>query len=103
MKCKNCGNEHAFYIRGGAGWEMCDKCGAKPSNLTPDVSAVHEPYFDEHLCDKEHKNGQWIYSRGQKAEILNKMGLREKRESNIPFIKDTNARTKWFKERFQDA
>ena len=52
-------------------------------------------YFDEHLRDKEHPKGRWIYSRQQKADVLKKLGLREKRESKIKFYKDPERRRKY--------
>lgn len=101
MRCNGCGNENAYHIYGSAGHEFCDRCGdRKVVVLNDDVSSVHEPYFDEHLCDKAHPNGQWIHSRGQKAEILKQLGLREKRESNIPYISDARERQKYFRNKF---
>ena len=113
MLCRGCGNTEAYRIRSGyykneqgqrTAYDVCDKCGdVRNISLSPDVSDVKEPYFDPNLCDKEHKHGQWISSRGHKAEILKKLGLREKRESNIPYIKDLDKRRKWFKNNFADA
>lgn len=109
MKCNSCGNEYAYHIRTGKykksngeyeRWEVCDRCGSLPVEGIPDVSDVHEPYFDEHLANAQHPDGQWIYSRKQKAEVLKSMGLREKRESTIPFIKDVEARRKYFRSKF---
>lgn len=107
MKCAGCGNENAFNIKIGKykneqgeyeKYELCDRCGGVRHNAIPDVTDVHEPYFDEHLIDKTHPEGQWIHSRGQKAELLKVRGWREKRESKIPYIQDPIKREKYFKE-----
>ena len=110
MICLGCGNQEAYRIRGGkykdeygktVDYEVCDKCGSlKAEKRYEDVSRVDAPYFDEHLCDKEHPKGQWISSRHQKAAVLNKLGLREKSESKIPYIKDINKRREYFRSHF---
>jgi len=110
MICSGCGNKEAYRISGGTykdengqrvKYEVCDKCGKLRAEKTnEDVSQVHEPYWDEHLCDKENPHGQWIHSRIQKAAVLNKLQLREKRESKIPYIKDINKRREYFRSHF---
>lgn len=110
MICSGCGNTKAYRIRGGSykdedgkyiKYEICNECGKlKSEKLNEDVSSVHEPYWDEHLCDKENPKGQWVSSRRQKADILNKLQLREKSESKIPYIKDINKRREYFRSHF---
>ena len=104
MICRTCKNENAYNIR--AYWDKerqsfydtCDRCGAIRLDAAPDVSDVHEPYFDENLCTKERPQGTWIHSRGQKAQMLKALGLREKRESNIKYYADPEKRKKYFRE-----
>ena len=106
MICSNCGNKEAYCIRGGydsktkTHYESCDVCGNQRVVAMPDVSDVHEPYFDEHLADSKHPDGQWITSRYQKAAILRSLNLREKRESTIKYIKDPVERQRYFKDSF---
>lgn len=104
MICNGCNNQEATRIRShwtGTKWsDVCDKCGGVQVKLYDDVSPVHEPYFDEHLCDKEHPKGRWISSRAEKADVLDRLGIREKRESTIPYIKDVKQRQKYFREKF---
>ena len=109
MKCNNCGNEFAVSLRGGyftnekgerQKWESCDRCSKFSVAAMPDCSDVHEPYFDEHLADKQHPQGQWIYSRGHKASVLKQLGLREKRESTVKYIEDVKSRQKYFRDTF---
>lgn len=104
MICSQCKNENAIriqvrYTKHGR-VETCEKCGNLSLEGLPDVSDVHEPYFDEHLADAKHPDGRWIHSRRQKAEVLKEMGLREKRESAIPYIKDEGARRRYFRNHF---
>jgi hypothetical protein len=113
MICNNCKNQNATKWRKGTcknekgervHYEYCDKCGDINNEcLLPDVSDVKEPYFDEHLCDARHRHGQMIYTRRQKSEVLNRLGLREKRESTIPYIKDVEQRKKYFKSHYEGS
>lgn len=110
MKCNGCGNDQAYRIRGGrvktedgryVEYEVCDRCGDLHGvRLNEDVSQVHQPYFDEHLCDKAHPNGQMVYSRSHKADLLKQLGLREKSESKIPYIADVKKRRDYFRANF---
>lgn len=109
MLCSGCGNPFAIAIRRmyvtvesgeKVPIEKCDKCGALKVEAMPDVSDVHEPYFDEHLANKVHPNGQWVNSRRDKANKLKELGLREKRESTIKYIKDVKARQRYFRDQF---
>ena len=109
MKCNNCGNEYAFHVRMGSDkdengkrvtWERCDKCSDIRVDAMPDVSDVHEPYFDEHLADLKDPQGQMVYSRKDKSEKLKALGLREKRESKIKYYSDPKQRQTYFIDNF---
>jgi hypothetical protein len=103
---------HAYHVRvyyegkTNQKFEYCEKCGQMPSVYIPDVS-FQKPYFDEHLCDKSHPQGQWIHSKRQKAELLRQRNLVEagdrinpKLGYPTPFIKDEKKRQKFFKDNF---
>lgn len=112
MKCA-CGNEEAAYVRvffdqktGQKTHEICDKCGNVDIPVLSDVY-FKEPYFDEHLADKDHKHGRWVYSKRQKAQIMKEQGLREA-GSDVnpvlgrpqPHISDVDKRRKFYKDNF---
>jgi hypothetical protein len=78
----SCGNEDASKVRivygeDGGRIECCDKCGQLDnSGCEPDVF-FREPYFDEHLGNKVHPHGQWVFSKRHKARLLKEQGLVE--------------------------
>ncbi len=80
MTC-DCGNENAYRARykPGVGW-VCTRCSSLRSVQNPDVF-FKGPYLDPHLVDYKDgaaaREGTWIESRGQKAELMNKLGVRE--------------------------
>jgi len=57
------------------GSEVCNECGGLGSLSVPDVY-FREPYKDPHLIDvtkPEQKDGVWIHSKRQKAQIMKKL------------------------------
>lgn len=79
MECPNCGNAEAYHMRFHAGGCCCDRCGKLSQTYIPDVHFIR-PYLDPHLVDPakpEQKNGVWIESRREKAEIMRRLGWRE--------------------------
>jgi len=79
MRCDNCGNEvghiRIFYNKHGRKC-VCSYCGDVGIAGIPDVY-FDKPYFDEHLADEKHPEGRFITSKGEKARIMKKLGLRE--------------------------
>ncbi len=79
MDCDGCGSKAATWIRRNSAGETCDCCGAAGPQGLRDVY-FPGPYLDPHLIDTNdvrQKDGVWITSRRQKAEIMRKMGVRE--------------------------
>ncbi len=80
MVCDACGNPTATRMRFfGGGKCGCDKCLNIGSIQFSDVY-FREPYLDPNLVDPtkpEQKNGVWIESREQKADIMRRLGWRE--------------------------
>ena len=80
MVCDNCGNREArrmrFCLNGAFG---CDHCLGLGATRMPDVF-FKGAYLDPNLIDvnkPEQKDGVWIESRRQKAEIMERLGVRE--------------------------
>jgi hypothetical protein len=78
--CNACGNQEAYRLRvSESGQSCCDHCGNLGNYTHPDVF-FSGAYLDPHLVDvnkPEQKNGVWIESRRQKAEIMKRLGFRE--------------------------
>ena len=79
MTC-DCGNQNAYRARykAGVGW-VCTRCSSLRSVQNPDVF-FKGPYLDTNLIDvkkPEQRNGVWIESRGQKADIMKQLGVME--------------------------
>lgn len=79
IKHSGCGNKEARALRihydKKGNWCECDKCGLVNAGIA-DVY-FDKPYFDEHLADSKHKEGQWINSKAHKAQVLREQGLVE--------------------------
>ena len=76
MTCNGCGNDRAYRVRTGVGYEICDRCGSVGSATLPDV------YWDgtpEHGLADDPKTGQprTFASKMEKARYLMERGLRE--------------------------
>ena len=80
MLCDGCGNQHATRIRANSMGMICNRCGDIRGINIPDVF-FPGPYIDPHLVDtskpNQVKNGVFISSRREKAEIMRKLGVRE--------------------------
>ena len=77
--CDTCGNKAAIRMRFTERGGCCDHCGRLSSVESPDVY-FNRPYLDPNLIDvykPEQRNGVWIESRRQKAEIMKRLGVRE--------------------------
>ena len=82
MICNGCGNPTAVRVRITSDGESCNAsdCGRLGMDVgVPDVY-FKKPYLDPHLVDvrkPEQRHGVWIESRRQKAEIMNRLNVRE--------------------------
>lgn len=76
MTCGACGNQDAYKMVQGQGWEFCDACGHLPKIGVADV------YWDgkaEHGLPDDPRTGQprVFGSKGEKAAFLRAHGLKE--------------------------
>lgn len=81
MRCLNCNSETHYVVyryRNGrivCGCNLCEQT-LQLSATQPDVY-FREPYFDEHLADKDNPHGQYINSKRHKARIMKDLRLKE--------------------------
>lgn len=80
MVCNFCNSKTAnsmHFRENGTG--CCNECGSFKQPGLPDVF-FNRPYMDQHLIDtndRRQKDGVWINSRQQKAEIMRKLNVHE--------------------------
>ena len=76
MVCQGCkALTHLVKIRNGV--ETCPYCSNVASPYLPDVY-FKEPYFDEHLGTDKSPQGQWVYSKADKARKMQDIRVVEK-------------------------
>lgn len=77
MICLNCNSTEAkIWRKCEDGTESCNNCSNVRNPGLPDVY-FKQPYFDPNLADKKNPQGRWIDSKGQKAQIMKDIGVRE--------------------------
>lgn len=80
MVCDACGNPEARRLRYRlSGGQCCDRCGSLSNYSVPDVYFAG-PYRDPNLVDvrkPQHRDGTWIESRRQKADLMARLGVME--------------------------
>lgn len=76
MNCNGCGNDRAYRVRVGAGWEFCDMCGDIGTVGVADVFWDGTP---EHGLPDDPRTGQPMVfgSKAEKARYLREHGLVE--------------------------